>query len=372
MSTSSRRGFTLVELLVVIAIIGTLVGLLLPAIQAARSRARMAQCGNNIRQLAQAMNSAALKGSNAAYPGWVQAQKLGGGVVDHYAPTAEADIEVSWAAKLLPDLDAQSTWDSLLTGKLNTAHIQGGNLSNRPDDLPKLEMFICPADAFTTPNYPGLSYVANTGGPDVNPRQAATGGRLGPSNDSKANGISHNLLPLVPPLAGFKTQKVKTGSSDIKDGASTTLLLSENTSKDQTGFNTTWLRSSALFESNPAVGEQPYGMVWVYNQAHWQNPGLDPNPTQELLNRDQNPPANYAQQGAFYARPASAHGDTFMVAFCGGNTREINQNIAYRVYQQLMTPNGEKCVWTQDPTQPLPNAFLNADPTAQLKDSDYE
>jgi prepilin-type N-terminal cleavage/methylation domain-containing protein len=50
------RGLTLIELLVVLFIIGLMMALLLPAIQAARSKAQTTLCQNNVRQLGFALS----------------------------------------------------------------------------------------------------------------------------------------------------------------------------------------------------------------------------------------------------------------------------------------------------------------------------
>jgi len=103
-----RIGFTLVELLVVIAIIGTLIGLLLPAVNAARESGRRSQCMNNLKQITLALH--AFENEIGTMPPNT--------TISGYAAT---EVSPSWMSGILPFIEekelATQNKDELPIGK---------------------------------------------------------------------------------------------------------------------------------------------------------------------------------------------------------------------------------------------------------------
>lgn len=356
------RGFTLVELLVVITIIGMLVSLLLPAIQAAREAGRRSVCQNNMRQNALALMQVAE--NKKAYPGYVNSIATGNSTVPH--------IRATWVVSILPQLERNDVYQNWQNP---TKIIQTGTYQNisayANSFYSPMEVLVCPSNS--NPDLGGnpLSYVVNTG-LSRTPNDVSVTGGANPSgvtfvdedinsgvffNNSKSNGTTTAAGATGPTPGPKMTQDF----ISTRDGTSYTLMLSENLQAGNwaidpnggTGFYNTdlavrqntgmaWFLTGKLNNGNPNDASLPATVYATpFNTSAPFFPEINQN--SQLVTgaiQLQYQSGNSANPtGLAYSRPSANHSGGVNVAYCGGNAGYLNDEIDYRVFTQLMTPN---------------------------------
>ena len=122
-SSRLKRGFTLVELLVVIAIIGTLVGLLLPAVQAAREAANRSNCSNKNKQLGLAMQNH--HDSRKAFPAAIDRMPSTAIALSNSGVTG-----FSWIVHVLPYMEEANLYNTLAANSNRFARLNTTGGSN--------------------------------------------------------------------------------------------------------------------------------------------------------------------------------------------------------------------------------------------------
>ena len=273
----AKKGFTLVELLVVITIIGMLMALLLPAVQSARESGRRASCQNNQKQLSLALLQ--YEQNQGQFPGYrVRIPNL----QDQNAQPLIA----SWVVPILPYLERNDIYKNWQTGTATAVYLKG---------------LVCPSDPpeALSPNSAFLSYVANCGRPDQN--------GVEPGSAPQANGVFFNH-----DVSG--SNRPTTMSLDYlsqRDGAATTLLISEN-------IDATMWENYTDSANWTGTGEFQVGFNWQ---------------------TDGSLRINYPNARGTYPRPSSYHPGGVIASFCDGHQQFLKDSISPVVYHHLMTPD---------------------------------
>lgn len=132
-----RPGFTLIELLLVVAIIGTLIALLLPAVQAAREAARRSACVNNLKQLGVAVFD--YEAAREVFPP--------GARWGRHAPPGKRKRHGSALVHLLPYLEQQALYEAFDFSKrsIDDAVFPG---TTRMIGATPVPVFVCPSDEY--------------------------------------------------------------------------------------------------------------------------------------------------------------------------------------------------------------------------------
>jgi prepilin-type N-terminal cleavage/methylation domain-containing protein len=295
-SRGTHFGYTIIELLVVVTIISVLLALLLPAIQAAREAARSAQCSNNLKQLALAIQ--AYHGSHSRFPPGSSLRKQ------------QLQSGDSWHVYCLSYLEEQEIADRILQRRENIA--------------PFVAVFFCPSDDAVTGEANAL-YDTNYGG--------SAGAGRDPDyvidledkfcGDVYTDGIFYPLS--------------KTDDDSITDGLTHTLAIGE-----RTYFKHIWADGAYWMGS----AEERLCLLAMKN-VRW--PINAPPATSGYYVFDRDAPATDVRtlrlNDLYFG---SRHPQGAWFAFAGGNVHFLADDIAFTVYQDLATRSGGESMSSAD------------------------
>ena len=197
----ARAGFTLVELLVVIAIIAILIGLLLPAVQKVRQAADRASCGNNLHQLAIALQT--YHDSNKQFP-----------VGQFNGLTANSSTwnRACWVEFILPNIEQGNLYQLYAASK--------STMAGTPGNGAVINTLICPGDG----NSPKL--IARDGGTTTTSPTGATINTQG-MHVNYVGCSGNTAYGNLGNLNGMFYVQSQTKIATITDGLSNTIMLSE-------------------------------------------------------------------------------------------------------------------------------------------------
>ena len=333
-------GFTLVELLVVIAIIGTLVGLLLPAVQSARETARTSSCVNKLKQLGLAVQS--FESVRKAIPARNGGTSMGN---NQYTTTSGPPAisgnsdnkgRRSGFVEMLPFMEEQKMFDAIQAGSTSAGIAPGGPAAygywsvwdRSPDALR------CPSDIVNPTMTRQNSYAVCVGDQVTGISSTSTTGR--------GVWVAANYSDWNTPPAKRTSDGVQ--FSEIRDGLSKTILLSERMHGDDSTWTTNavpirWgIAQVATVASTPnaclAVGGDQYYSGGTQVKGKWGSYWTDGQAERIAFNTvlPPNSPAcggtnGNADNGDVVLPPTSGHPNGVNTAFCDGSTRFIANTI---------------------------------------------
>ncbi len=245
--SSSLQGFTLVELLVVIAIIGVMVGLLLPAVQAAREAARRMSCSNNFKQIGLSIHNYHAAYNQLPNQGTGTHNRIGSSNTGtFFSPANDSNRSaLSIFVGLTPFMENQALWEQI-SNRLGAFNAMGptpenGNYAPWTTELPTLR---CPSDPGTGAPALGRTNYAAVMGDSV---RTICFGPTDHQNNSDTNAAQDSRAC----HRGVFVAHTRMGLRDILDGTANTVMCAEITT--DLGDNDTRTRQLVAAVGIPAT-----------------------------------------------------------------------------------------------------------------------